>query len=80
MTKSTTSLPLLVSANADFAPYIWVRYDQLDDLRRALDSHGIRYRVQEEVISLSGGPFMAVVNLDRGTDPVAVQTILDGIR
>ncbi len=77
MTDRTTSLPLRVSMDATVGPYIRLPHSQLDEVLRILDSHGIRYRAQENVISLSGGPFIAVVNLGRGADAKAVQAILD---
>jgi hypothetical protein len=77
MTDRTTSLPLRVSTDATVGPYIRLPHSQLDEVLRILDSHGIGYRVQANLISLGGGPFIAVVNLGRGADAKAVQAILD---
>ena len=81
MTDQITGSPLPVVTDAAVGPYIRLPFSQLDEARRAhFDSHGIRYRVRENIVSLGGGPFMAVVYLDRGTDAQAVQAILDGVR
>jgi len=80
MTDSTTNLPLRVSTDAMVGPYIRLPYSQVDEVRRILDSHGIRYWVRENVISLSGGPFIAKVHLGRGADADAIQAILDSVR
>ncbi len=80
MIDRTTGLPLRVSTDGTTGPYIRLPFDQLDDFKRVLDSHGIRYWVEENVVSLSGGPFIAVANLGRGADATAVQAILDSVR
>jgi hypothetical protein len=54
-------------------------FAQLDEVRHVLDRHGFRYAVRENIISLEGGPFMAVIDLSRGTDASAVQAILDAV-
>ena len=79
MIDRTTSLPLRVSTDGTVGPYIRLPYNQLNEVLRVLDSHSIRYWVQENVISLSGGPFMAVVHLGREADANAVQAILDSV-
>jgi hypothetical protein len=80
MTDRTTSLPLRVSTDTTSGPYIRLPYNQIDEVRRLLESHGFRYWVEENIISLNGGPFMAVVNLGREVDTNAVQAILDSVR
>ena len=80
MTDQITGSPLRVVTDAAVSPYIRLPFSQLDELKGAFDSHGIRYRVRENIVSLGGGPFMAVVYLDRGTDAQTVQAILDGVR
>lgn len=78
MIDRTTRKPLRVSTDGTAGPYISVPFLQLDEVRRLLDSRSIGYWVEEDVISLNGGPEMAVVDLERGSDPNAVQAILDG--
>ena len=80
MTDTTTKKPLRVSTDGTAGPYIMVPFAQLDDLRRLLDGRHIRYWVEENVISLDGGPEIAVVNLGRGGDAAAVQAVLDSVR
>jgi hypothetical protein len=80
MTDITTKKPLHVSTDGTAGPYILVPVSQLEDVRRLPDSRSIRHWVEEDVISLDGTPEVAVVNLGRGGDPAAVQTILDTVR
>jgi hypothetical protein len=79
MIDGATKKPLRVIPNDEVGPYINLPLDQLDEVRRVLDSHGIRYRVLEDAISLNGGPFMVIIHLARGTDPQAVQGVLDSV-
>jgi hypothetical protein len=51
---------------------------QLNEVRGLLESHQIRYWVDENAISLDGQPAVAVVNFGRGTEGPKVQAILDG--
>lgn len=80
MIDLTTKEPLRVSTDGTAGPYIMVPLSQLDELVRLLAGHGIAHWVEEDVISLDGEPEVAVVNLGRGGDSGAVQTILDGAR
>ena len=75
-----TEKPLSVSTDGTVGPYIMVPFSQLGDLRRLLDSHSVRYWVDENVISLNGGPEVALVNLGRGADATRLQAILDSVR
>jgi hypothetical protein len=79
MTDRTTNVPIRVSTDGTAGPYVRLSFSQLDEVKRVLDSHGIRYWVNENAVSLSGGPFIAVVNLGRGADADAVQRILDNV-
>ena len=80
MIDVTTQEPLRVSTDGTVGPYISVPFIQLDEVRRVLDLCGIRYWVEENVISFNGGPEIAVVNLGRGGDAEVVQAALDGGR
>ena len=53
---------------------------QLEEVQRILDSHGIRYWVNDQKISMDGGPFIAYIHFYRGTDAKAVQAILDNVQ
>ena len=68
MINAMTRKPLSVSTGGTAGPYIMLPYHQLDDLRRLLDEHAIRFWVEENVISLNGGPEVATVNLGHGAD------------
>ena len=76
MIDVVTKKPLYVSTDGTAGPYIMVPLDQLDEVRQLLDQHNFRYWVDEDAISLNGKPFVTVVDLGRGTDAAAVQTIL----
>lgn len=79
MRDQVTGLPLRVTPNETVGPYIRLAYDQLDEVRKVLDSRGISYSVKETIVSLSGGPFVALVYLRRGADANAIQAILDSV-
>lgn len=79
MIDSFTKGPLYVSTDGTAGPYIMVPVSQLGDVRGLLDAKGVRYSVDEDAISLDGEPEVSVINLGRGVDPEAVQTILDGV-
>jgi hypothetical protein len=77
MKDVTTNKPLRVSKDGAAGAYITVPVEQLDDVQNLLDGHNVDYTVEEEVISLNGGPEVAVVDLGRGVDADAVQALLD---
>lgn len=80
MTDVVTNEPLHVSTDGTAGPYIMVPLNQLDEVRQLLDQHKIRHSVDEDAISLNDKPFVTVIDLGRGADAVAVQTILDSVR
>ena len=80
MTDVTTKKPLYVSTDGTAGPYIMVPVSQLADVRKLLEGHGVRYQVEEDVISLNGAPEEAVIDLGRGADAGAIQAILDSIQ
>lgn len=80
MIDAMTRKPLHVSTDGTAGPYIRVPFSQLSGLQEILDRNSIRYSVEEDVISLNGGPEIAVVDLDRKADVHVVQTILDQVR
>jgi hypothetical protein len=77
MTDAATKKPIRVSTDGTAGPYIMVPVSQLDEIRRLLDGRGVSYWVEENAISLNGAPEVAVIDLGRGGDAAAVQTILD---
>ena len=81
MIDVVTKKPLRVlTVGPDAPPYIHLAFEQLDELRRVLDAHGVRYRPRENIISFDGGPEMIAVYLSRGEDAQRIQAILDGAR
>jgi hypothetical protein len=77
MTDRTTGKPLRVWPAEGVGPYISVAVNQLDEVKRLLEGHGLSYWVEENIISINGGPYIATINLRRGTDANTVQAILD---
>lgn len=77
MTDAMTVRPPRVSTDGDAGPYIILPESQLDAVRTLLDAHAIKYEVDEDAVSLNGGPFLAILDLEPSCDPAAVQRILD---
>ena len=77
MTDTTTKKPLRVSGNGKYRPYIRLPLSQVDEVRRLLDSHGISHALEEDAISMDGGPYIAVIDFGREADAAAIQAILD---
>ncbi len=79
MIDSMTRKRLHVSTDGGAGPYIMVPFAQLTDVCQILDHHGIRYAVEEDVISLDGAPEVAVIDLDHAVNAHAIQAILDTV-
>ena len=80
MIDTTTKTALRVSTDGTGGPsFIMLPFSQLDEVQRLLDSGGIDYWVDENVISLNGDPEEAFINFDRGADVAAIQAILDSV-
>jgi hypothetical protein len=79
MIDAMTQKPLHVSTEGTVGPYISLPVGQLGEVCQLLDKHQERYSVQEEVISLNGAPEVAVIELGRGANVLAVQAILDSM-
>jgi hypothetical protein len=77
MTDATTQQPLRVSTDGTAGPYIMVPVSQIDEVKRLLNDHCIRNWVDENAISVDGGPYISVINLGREGNAQAVQAILD---
>jgi len=80
MTDAATQKALRVSTDGTAGPYIMLPFSQLDEVRRLLNGRGIRYWVEENAISINGGPEIVVINFGREGDAAAVQAVLDGVR
>jgi hypothetical protein len=79
MIDVTTRRPLYVSTAGDAGPYILVSVEQLATVKELLDAHGVSYWVDEEALSIDGGPEITEINLGRQCDPKAVQRLLDSL-
>lgn len=79
MIDAMSRKPLSISTDGTAGPYIMVPVSQLEDLRQLLNSHDIRYWIEEDVISLDGAPEIAIMNLGRDADVDAIQAILDSV-
>lgn len=69
-----------VSTEGGAGPYIMVPFSQLEEVRAQLTANNVRYWVDDEVLSLDGGPEIAVVNLGRDCNAAHVQELLDKIQ
>lgn len=58
-------------------PSLMLPYSQLDEVRRLLDEHQIRYWVDEQVISVDEEPFVAFVEFYRSENADQIQALLD---
>lgn len=79
MIDSETQERIVVHSEGTGGPYIMILLDQLDAVEAILRDKGISYWVDSDAISLDGKPAIIVINLGRGTDPMAVQQMLDAV-
>ena len=80
MIDSTTHQRLQVSTDGGAAPYLMLPDSQLAQVRDLLERNKIRHWVDEETLSMDGGPEIAWINLSRGVVPELVQKLLDSLR
>lgn len=76
-TRSRGSIRVLDGGKG--GPYLRVALDQLDEVRKVLDEHGIFYWVDSVAVSLNGKPAVIAINLGLNNDAERVQTILDKV-
>jgi len=79
MIDTTTHQPLSVSAHAADWPYLIIPLTHLDKVQALLDANQVSYWVDAEALSLDGKPEVTFINLQRGTDPAWIQSLLDSI-
>lgn len=72
--------PLQVSTDGGVGPYLMVSLDALPQVRGLLDSHGIRYFVDEEAISIDGSPYIILVDFGLRGDADRIQSLLDSVQ
>lgn len=79
MVEALTRKRLNVESYGTAVPYIRLQVRQLIEVCKVLDKYNIRYWVDEDALSLNGGPETTYVNLDRKTVIAVVQSLLSGI-
>jgi hypothetical protein len=80
MINRATNKPLTLTTVNPVWPYLILPFSQLEEVRRLLDRHKVRYWVSENAISMDGGPETIIIYLGRGEeDAVAIQAILDSV-
>ena len=79
MIDTTTHKPLRVSTVGGARPYLILPFEQLDKVTALFDANGIPYSVEDEVLSMDGGPETAWIHFEEETDPAAIQRLLDSI-
>ncbi len=79
MIDTTTNEPVRVLKYDSARPYIVVPELQLQQVTDVLDANKVSYWVDEEALSMDGGPEITFINLGYGTDPAAIQRLLDSI-
>ncbi len=77
--NAITKEPLRVSNEGTAGPFIRLPASQIEEVSRLLKSHNVRHWVQENIISLNNGPFIAIIDLGHGGNQPAVQAILDSV-
>jgi hypothetical protein len=77
MIDVATMKPLRVETYGTVWPSITVSVNQLDEVQRLLDRHGLSYDVEDEAISINDGPELTDIYFRRGADAGAIQAILD---
>jgi hypothetical protein len=78
MIDSATNKPIRVSDENKEYLSIRVSVQDLNRVVALLEANSVRFWVAHNQISFNGGPFMARINLRRGTEARSVQGILDG--
>jgi hypothetical protein len=76
MVDVTTNKPLRVSTGK-VAPYLMLPECQREDVERLLEQNGIRYWLEDEVVSFEGSPAEAMISFGYDVDAGVVQAILD---
>src|SRR5437762_11171510 len=77
MIDSITKEPIRVDKYPEAWPYIRLPLDQLDQLKKLLDSAGFRYHVAKYALSFKGEPYTVEVSLEHLADVAALQKLLD---
>ena len=79
MIDTMTRKLIAVETDGGTVPYVVVVVDQLGKVIALLEANSIPYYVDEEYLSMDGGPAVATVNFARHADPERLQRLLDSI-
>jgi hypothetical protein len=79
MIDAETNKPVRVLLDAAGEPYIRLSPTALERVRPLLSENNISYWVDHWAISIDDKPFEMMVYIRRGTDPGAVQAVLDRV-
>jgi hypothetical protein len=79
MIDATTRRRLHVLTYGTAGPFMIFPFSQLDEVKALLERHNIYYWVDDNVISINGGPETVEINFGRNADAAAVQSILDSV-
>lgn len=71
---------LQVSTDGTAGPYLMVSLDALRQVKSLLDSHGIRYFVDEQAISIDGSPYVTLLDFGLRGDADLIQSLLDSVQ
>ncbi len=78
MNDLLTKTPLRVLTNREGRAYMKVSVEQAKVVRKLLEENGVnRFWVEENGISINGGPYMTVIYFELRNDPEAIQRLLD---
>lgn len=75
-----TSEVLRVRREGTAGPYLQLPASQRKEVCAIFDRHGVYYWVDEIILSINDGPYMAAINFGLKGDPRAIQLLLDGVQ
>jgi len=77
MTNMSTQEPVRVLTGGTAGPYMMIPVDQLESIQQTLTQNGIRFWMDDNALSINGSPYIALINLGREANAIAIQAILD---
>ena len=79
MTNSITKKRIVVSTPGDSGSYVIVPLEQIEGVKKTFDKNEVKYWCDPDAISSNGRPYVMIVNLRIGQDPIQVQSLLDNM-
>ena len=80
MIDTITRKPITVDTDGEKeGGYLDIPLEQLDPVVTLLQANAVPHWVDEEALSMNGGPFVITVTLASRADPVLVQRLLDSV-